>query len=65
MVDIYGLIMVVFGILGWIVSGGSGVWLFVSGVGVGIWVGVALLLHIRQGRLAILMIWEIVTRGLQ
>lgn len=61
MVDVYGLIILVFGILGYFISGGSGVWLVISGIGVGVWLGVALLFQIRRGRLGVLVLWEFLT----
>lgn len=63
MIDIYRLFVVVFGLLGYFISGGGWVWSFIAGIGVGVWVGLVLLLQINQGHLFILMVYEWMTRG--
>jgi hypothetical protein len=58
MIDLYAIIAIAFGVLGYYISGGMPMFLMVIGIGIGIIVGVTYLFLVKSGVLFTLAVLE-------
>ncbi len=63
MIDLYAIIAIAFGAIGYYISGGMPVFLLVVGIGVGIAIGVAYLLTRKEGMLFTLAVLEVILKA--